>query len=247
MQSNERAAVDAAAVVADATAGEGDGVDMRTVPGALKAPVGFFRRNRNNFFLMATMLVVGFLLNAFAGDLYARYVSPWKDSDDDFIGQLAAEQKQQFAALNASLADIRGSLPSEGRDAFNALQRSLANVERDSAGLVQQLDLAQREIQQLRTVAVGRGGLGSGYDFTLATDTSMDLAPGAVLGLTRVLNGGVRVNLTSGGTQTANSRFLESGETLAYRGANGRECWVSLLSIRGGNPGAASFKAGCPS
>lgn len=226
---------------------ESDGIDMGTVPRSLKRPAGFFKRHRNNFFMMGGVLILGFVLNSLATDVWTRYVSPWKGSDDVYIKQLTSQQKQQFQALHASLADIKSSLPAEGREAFDALQRSLANVERDSAGLVTQLDLAQKELATLRTIAVDRGGLGSGYDFTLAANSSMDLAPGAIIGLTRVSAGGARVNLTSGGSQAENDRYLRSGESLTYQGIDGRDCWVSLSSLREGRPGAASFKADCKS
>lgn len=221
-----------------------DGIDMETVPGALKAPVGYYQRKKRNFFIVLVVFVGGFLANAIASDLYDRY-KPWKESEDDFINRIVAAQKEEFASVNASLAELRGSLPAEGRDAFRVLERSLAGLERQSAGLVQQLDLAHSEISTLRTIAESRGGVGAGYDFILAANSSMDLAPGAVMGLQRVTSGGVRVNLTSEGRNVVNSRYLESGESLNYVGANGQQCFVSLLSLVPGQPGAASFKTGC--
>lgn len=229
-----------------ATHGDG-GVDLDTVPGPLKRPAGFLRRHRGNFYLMIVMLVVGFAANGLMGDLYGRYVSPWKDVDPGYVARLEAQQRGQFEQLNQSLAAIQGKLPREGREAFDALQQSLANVERDSAGLIHQLDLAHRQIESLSALAAERGGLGSGHDFTLSQGNSMDLAPGAVVGVTSVARhgNGVRVSLTSGGVQAAKDRFLKSGESLSYVGAQGRECWVSLMAVRAGEPGAASFKSGC--
>lgn len=223
---------------------DGDGIDLATVPLPLKTPVGFFQRYRRNFFVVLVVFALGFLANAVAGDLYDRY-KPWKGSDDEFIDKIIAAQKKEFQSLQTDLDQIRGSLPAEGREAFRSLEQSLAGLERQSAGLVQQLDLARREIDTLATVAEARGGVGAGYDFTLAGNTSLDLAPGAVLGLQRVGRTGVYVNLTSEGRNTVNGRHLSSGESVGFVGAGGRECFVSLMSLRQGNPGAASFKTGC--
>ncbi len=225
-------------------ANEGDGIDLASVPTPLKAPVGFFQRHRRNFFVVLAIFVLGFLANALLSDAYEKF-KPWKDSDDEFIDKIIAAQKVEFESLNANLASIRGSLPAEGREAFKDLERSIAGLERQSAGLVQQLSLAQQEVASLREVAESRGGLGSGYDFTLAGNTSMDLAPGAVIGLSRVEAGWVSVNLTSQGQSVFSGRTLRNGGSVNYVGAGGRECFVSLLSTRQGNPGAASFKTGC--
>ncbi len=225
-------------------AGGDEGIDLATVPAPLKAPLGFFQRNKRNFFFVAGTFVLGFIANAVAGDLYDRY-KPWKSSDDEFIDKIIAAQKEEFASLNTNLSQIRDNLPAEGREALQRLERSLAGVERQSAGLVQQLDLARQEIETMRTVTPSRGGVGTGYDFTLAGNTSMDLAPGAVIGLERITSQGARVNLTSEGRTVFNSRHLSSGQSLNFMGAGGKECYVSLLSLRQGAPGAASFKTGC--
>lgn len=244
MENRGNTGATAAADPALPTTKDDEGIDLATVPAPLQAPVGFVQRNRRNFFVAATVFVLGFIANAVAGDLYERY-KPWKDSDDEFIDRIIAAQKAEFESMGESLAQIRGSLPAEGREAFRDLERSIAGLERQSAGLVQQLELAKQEIQTMATVAESRGGVGSGYDFTLSGNTSMDLAPGAVLGLEQVGRNGVRVNLTSGGRNVANHSYLASGESLTYLGAGGSECFVSLMSLRGGNPGAASFKTGC--
>jgi len=229
---------------ADTTVKDSGDIDLATVPAPLKGSVGFFQRNRKNFFVTAAVFVLGFLANAVGGDLYEHY-KPWKDSDDEFIDKIIAAQKAEFETMGESLARIRGSLPEEEREAFQALQRSIASVERQSAGLVQQLELAKQEILTMGTVAASRGGVGAGYDFTLASNSSMDLAPGAVLGLQSVGRSGVRVNLTSEGRNAANGRHLSSGESVTFVGAGGAECFVSLMSLRQGSPGAASFKTGC--
>lgn len=223
---------------------DGDGVDLDTVPVGLKGPVGFFQRRRRHFVVVVVVFVLGFLANAVAGDLYEKY-KPWKDSDDEFIDKIIAAQKAEFESMNENLAQIRGSLPAEGREAFRSLERSIAGLERQSAGLVQQLDLAKQEIDTMATVAESRGGVGSGYDFTLASNSSMDLAPGAVLGLASVGSRGVRINLTSEGRTVANGWHLSSGESVNFVGTGGSECFVSLMSLREGRPGAASFKTGC--
>ena len=223
---------------------DGNGIDLDTVPKPLKGSVGLFQRHKRNFVVVMIVFVLGFLANAVAGDLYERY-KPWKASDDEFIEKIIAAQKLEFESVNENLAQIRGSLPAEGRDAFRNLEQSIAGLERQSAGLVQQLNLAKQEINTMAAVAESRGGIGSGYDFTLASNSSMDLAPGAVVGLASVGGSGVRINLTSEGRNVHNGRYLESGESLNYVGTGGSECFLSLMSLREGQPGAASFKTGC--
>lgn len=53
------------------------------------------------------------------------------------------------------------------------------------------------------------------------------------------------INLTSEGRNVANRRHLSSGQSVTFVGSDGRECFVSLMSLREGQPGAASFKTGC--
>lgn len=218
---------------------------MEGVPTALHPPMKWWERRRKNFFIVVIAVIGGFLLNAAAGDLYDR-IKPWKESDDEFVRKIAEAQRKEFDNLRASLGDIRSSLPSEGRDAFKTMERALANVERDSAGLIQQLDLAKGEIEALRAVAFNRGGVGAGYDFTLSENSSMDLAPGALVGLYSVTSNGAYINLTSGGATTFEREFVRAGESLKFAGSGGRECWVSLRSLQDGNPGVASFNTGCP-
>lgn len=217
---------------------------MDAVPRPLHSPIKWWERRRNNFFIVIGAVIGGFLLNAVAGDVYDR-IKPWKQSDDEFVQKIAKSQKKEFDSLRASLGDLRSSLPAEGRDAFRTMERTLASVERDSAGLVQQLDLAKDEIAALRAVAATRGGVGAGYDFTLSENTSMDLAPGALVGLGSVASNGAYLNVTSAGTTTFDREFVRVGESRRYAGSGGRDCWVSLRSIRDGKPGVASFNTGC--
>ena len=195
---------------------------MEEVPTALHKPMRWWERNRNKFWFVILAVVAVFLANSIGGDLYDRW-KPWKESDDEFVQKIAEAQRKEFDNLRASLGDIRSSLPAEGRDAFRTMERALANVERDSAGLVQQLDLAKSEIEALRAVAVNRGGVGAGYDFTLSENSSMDLAPGALVGLQSVGSSGAYINLTSGGTTTFEREFVRAGESLKFAGSGGRE------------------------
>ena len=223
----------------------GNLLGMEDVPRPLHEPLKWWERNRNKFGFVILAVVAVFLANAIGGDLYDRW-KPWKESDDEFVQKIAEAQRKEFKSLRASLGDIRSSLPAEGRDAFRSMERALANVERDSAGLVQQLDLAKGEIEALRAVAVNRGGVGAGYDFTLSENRSMDLAPGALIGLDKVASNGAYINLTSGGATTVEREFVRAGESLKFAGSGGRECWVSLRSLQDGDPGVASFNTGCP-
>lgn len=216
------------------------------VPAPLQRPMRWFEGIRKKFYYAVAFAIVGVIGGHMLGDLYDR-IKPWKTSDDEFVQKLRDSQKLEFDALRVSLGDIQSSLPSEGRKAFNNIERSLANVERDSAGLVAQLDLAKQEVEALKKIAVPRGGLGNGYDFTLAEHSSMDLAPGALIGMDTASSGSVRVNLVSAGVNVASNEYLSAGQSLKYVGADGHQCWVAVRSIQGGSPGVASFNTGCSS
>ena len=217
---------------------------MSDVPRPLHGPMGTFQKHRKNFYVAILVFVGGFLANAMAGDLYDR-LKPWKESEDEFIQKIVDKQRAEFEGLRTSLADIRSNLPAGDRDMFKAIEQSVANVERNTAGLVRQLEVAKQDLEALRTVAVSRGGVGSGYDFTLAEDASMDLAPGAIIGLTSVGASGVRVTLTSAGATTERDELIKAGEALPYAGTGGRSCSIALRTFQRGRPGAASFNSTC--
>lgn len=108
-------------------------------------------------------------------------------------------------------------------------------------------------IQQQGQVHLSRGalaeknaGIAGGYDFIVAENRSTRIDSQTVIGVTNVSPNGVRVNLTRTG-DAVTDRYMQSGESLDYRSVDGRNCKVSLLSVRDGDVGAASFAIGCAS
>ena len=76
----------------------------------------------------------------------------------------------------------------------------------------------------------------SDNDFGGALDGS------SVLGVQGVQRNGAWVRMSTAVADDQRN-FLESGESLVYRNAAGRECKISLLSVSGGE--SASFKTSC--
>lgn len=192
--------------------------------------------------LISLVVAVLVAVTGFVGeDLYHKY-KPWKEDSETFIADLEKRQTEQFDDIKTRLEALRSALPSEGRDAFRALESSLADLKSEGSGLVSQLAVAKQENDTLR-VALAQAGakVEGGFDFTLAYNAAFRLDEITTLGLRSISNRGVRVNL-SHPESAVNSRFLETGEGVTYKAADGRVCTVTLHTFR---ELAASFGLSC--
>ena len=164
---------------------------------------------------------------------------------DEFLVQIAESQKLEFAELKKNLGQIRSSLTDGDREAFSSVQSAVSSLERTNSDLIQQLVMAKRENDTLSKVSEQKAGIAGGYDFILTENSGIRLDATTVLGVRSVSSSYVYVSLTSGTlTEPANSA-LQSGQSLPYTSAGGQACKLSVLSVRGGDIGTASFAIGC--
>lgn len=161
---------------------------------------------------------------------------------DDDLALLAADQREGFAALQASLDALRaeggGAALADVRDAVRALERSAdANLDK--------LRLARAENETLRRSLQQSSGAVGGYDVLLSAQQSVQLDPGTVLGVNRIATSWIRVTLsTPDSAGQARTHTLNPGESLPYRKQSGEDCSVTLLSLLDGAD-AASFAIAC--
>jgi len=166
---------------------------------------------------------------------------------DEYIKQLAEEQRREFSNLKESLDALSGQVDVGNRDALNQIRSAARSIESMNASLVAQLELAKQENRTLQRIAEQKVGISGGYDIILSPNSSVRLDAKTVLGVTRVHSNGVSVNVSDDSSRMV-SRILASGSSLVYAGAGGKECKISLLSFRGrGDDGSASFANSCDS
>lgn len=164
---------------------------------------------------------------------------------DEYIKQLAEEQRREFSSLKESLDALSGQIDVGNRDALNQIMSATRSIESMNASLVAQLELAKQENRTLQKIAAQKAGISGGYDIILSPNNSVRLDDRTVLGVTAVHSNSVSVNVSDESSGTV-SRILTSGSSLVYSGAGGRECRISLLSFRGqGDNGSASFANAC--
>lgn len=160
----------------------------------------------------------------------------------DDLALLAADQREGFAALQASLDALRaeggGAALSDVRDAVRALERSAeANLDK--------LRLARAENETLRRSLQQSSGAVGGYDVLLSEQQSVQLDPGTVLGVNQIGGSWIRATLSTPDTAgEARSQNLRPGQSLPYRKRSGEDCTVTLLSLLDGAD-AASFAIAC--
>lgn len=187
--------------------------------------------------LWILLAVVGFLLN----DAY-NAARDWATDKPDYLKALAEQQDKEFAALKESLGQISGSISSGDREAFRQVKNAVSSIEKTNTGLIQQLALAKQENESLRTIASQKADVSGGYDIILPVDAGLRIDSTTTLGLARVTNNGVYINLTSEGEDRTRRAGLGPGDSIAYQNSSGRSCKLSLLSF---NDASASFALGC--
>ena len=195
--------------------------------------------------LWGTCFAAGMLVLGIAGSIAVDHAKRWYFGPDEFLIQIAEDQKQQFADLKKNLGQLRGSISSDDRAAFGSVQNAVQQLEGSNAELIQQLVLAKQENDSLRTASEKAGHVSGGYDFLLSERAGMRLDSQNVLGLSRVAPETVALNLSSTSGPPQSKDYLHSGESLAYRSARGQSCRVTVMAIHNGDPGTASFALAC--
>jgi hypothetical protein len=196
--------------------------------------------------LGVVLAAIGVVL-AIAGNEAYGWVRSKVVDPDEYIKQLAEEQRREFSSLKESLDALSGQIDVGNRDALNQIRSAARSIESMNASLVAQLELAKQENRTLQKIAEQKAGISGGYDIILSPNNSVRLDAKTVLGVTAVHSNGVSINVSDESSRTV-SRILASGSSLAYAGAGGRECKISLLSFRGqGDNGSAAFANSCDS
>ena len=186
-----------------------------------------------------------FLL-AYAGNWGLDKVRDRLFGPDEFLAQIAEDQKKEFAELKDSLGKLGQSLEGGDRQALRAVENAVKTVETANQGLIRQLALAKEENDTLRRVAEQKAGVSGGYDFILSEKQGMRIDKTTVVAFddNYIRNGYISVGLS---TKDGSGRHnLRPGQSLGYISADGSSCRIALLSMRGERgSGAASFTNLC--
>lgn len=187
------------------------------------------------------LLLVGIAGSEAYGWARAKVVGP-----DEFLVQIEETQKREFAELKKNLGQIRSSMDDASRDAFKNVENAVDALESTNAGLLSQVAMAKQENETLRKVVQESKGISGGYDFILAENSGIKLDETTTVGLGNVSTSYASVNLASvknpsGGTSSS----LNSGESLPYVDATGRNCRIVVMALKPGRPGTASFARSC--
>lgn len=189
-----------------------------------------------------TLVAAALLALGVAGSEAYGYVRDQFRDPDAYLVQMKQDQDAAFKKLQGSLDALGSSVEGNGRQALSQVRSAVSEMKSANAGLMAQLALAKQENVRLSQVAGQQAGVSGGYDIILSENTGLALDASSVLGVQSVSSNGARVSVSAAGAGDQR-KFLESGESITYRSAAGRECRVSLLSVSGGE--SASFKTSC--
>ena len=176
-----------------------------------------------------------------AGSEAYGYVRDTFRDPDAYLVQMKQDQDTAFKQLQDSLQTLSSSLDGEGRQALKDVRGAVGEMKAANTGLLAQLDLAKEENIRLSQVAGRQAGVSGGYDFILSEHTGLALDAASVIGVNSI-SYGANVRVSAAGV-TDQSEFMEAGESIAYKNAQGRECRVILLSVV--EDRSASFKNSC--
>lgn len=189
-----------------------------------------------------TLVALVLLALGVGGSEAYGYVRDKFRDPDAYLVQMKQDQDAAFKKLQGSLDALGSSVEGNGRQALSQVRSAVSEMKSANAGLMAQLALAKQENLRLSQVAGQQAGVSGGYDIILSENTGLALDGSSVLGVQGVQRNGAWVRMSTAGADDQRN-FLESGESLVYRNAAGRECKISLLSVSGGE--SASFKTSC--
>lgn len=163
---------------------------------------------------------------------------------DEFLAQIAEDQKKEFADLKANLDKLGQSLESGDRQTYRAVESAVKTVETANQNLIRQLALAKEENDTLRRVVEQKAGFSGGYDFVLSEKQGMRLDRTTAVGFD--YNGVNYITVGLSTKESSNRHDLRPGQSLGYTSADGSSCRIALLSLRGDHgSGAATFTNLC--
>lgn len=145
---------------------------------------------------------------------------------DEFLVQIKVEQEKSFDRLLESLNALNASVDGGNRQVFSQVREAVQEIKSLNEGLVSRLVLANAENARMAKVA----GIPGGIDLILSRDSGMRLDSLSHVGVQTIRPNGANVVVSSKDGST-NPKFLRSGESIAYVGADGGNCRVTLLSV----------------
>lgn len=215
-------------------------------PGLLRRMLGWYWGQRDSADrgepVKRTLVALALLAVGVAGSEAYGYVRDKFRDPDAYLVKMKQDQDAAFERLQDRLGELSRSVEGGGREALAAVKDAVGEMRSANAGLIAQLDLAKQENARLSQVAGRQAGVTGGYDFILSDNTGLALDASTVIGVHRIASNGAWVTVSSAGAPDQ-SEFLKSGESIAFRGAGGRQCKASVLSVASGS--SVSFKKSC--
>jgi hypothetical protein len=189
-----------------------------------------------------TLVALALLAIGVAGSEAYGHVRDRFRAPDAYLVRMKQDQDAAFRKLQDSLGALGSSVDGGGRAALAEVKGAVGEMKAMNAGLFAQLALARQENQRLSQVAGRQAGVQGGYDVILSENTGMALDAASVLGVQTIHSNSAQVSVSAGG-QDDQTKWLKSGDSIAYQGKDGQSCRVILLSI--GSSSSASFKTSC--
>ncbi len=189
-----------------------------------------------------TLVALALLAVGVAGsEAYGHVRDKFRDPDA-YLVRMKEDQDAAFKKLQDSLGALGSSVDGGGRAALAEVKGAVGEMKAMNAGLFAQLSLARQENERLSQVAGRQSGVQGGYDIILSENTGMALDASSVLGVQMIRPSSAQVSISADG-QDDQTKWLKSGDSIAYQSAAGQSCRVILLSI--GSASSASFKTSC--
>ncbi|MCX7556020.1 hypothetical protein OS187_04155 [Xanthomonadaceae bacterium JHOS43] len=174
---------------------------------------------------------------AYAGNWGLDKVRDRLFGPDEFLAQIAEDQKKEFAELKDSLGKLGQSLESGDQKTFRAVESAVKAVETNNQNLIRQLVLAKEENDTLRRVTEKVAGVSGGYDFILSEKQGMRIDETTAIGINYRGRDYIVVGLST--KEGSKNHDLRPGQSIGYTSAGQVSCRIALLSLRG-EPGSTS-------
>ncbi|MBB6598786.1 hypothetical protein [Luteimonas sp. MC1825] len=172
--------------------------------------------------IIALALVVVGVLGA-EGYQFARGKLLPADAGLEAIKQ---QQATSFKQLEDSLDALTASVDVGNRDAMSQVKGAVNEIRELNGGLIARLSLASAENARMSQVV----GVPGGLDLILTRDAGMPLDAQSEVGVQSISANGAYVSVVSNDGESGR-KFLRSGESIPYTGADGRSCRVTLRSV----------------
>ncbi|MGY0611248.1 hypothetical protein [Luteimonas sp. A501] len=173
-----------------------------------------------------TLIALVLIAAGVAGSEFYQWARGQLVGPDEFLVDIKEQQETSFDKLQKSLDALTSSVEGGNRNAMSEVRGAVSEIRGLSSSLIAQLELANSENQRLSQVV----GVPGGLDIILTAHTGMPLDSHSEVAVQNIQPYGAMVAVTPREGPTERE-FLQSGESIAYAGADGRSCRVILRSI----------------